>query len=162
MILSVLTWTYRTNRHGLRWTSTTRPWRTCTCARSLNEIQGASSSSTCRSLSFKFLLLCLYFMGSTCAHILHDFLSCAFNLFAMSHNINFIMFRPCSLWQVGDILLDYSKNRTTAETMQLLTTLAADAGVCEKRDAMFNGVNPLNPCLCSHGAYQNAYVQRPA
>ena len=41
--------------------------------------------------------------------------------------------------QVGDILLDYSKNRTTAETMQLLTALAAEAGVCEKRDAMFSG-----------------------
>lgn len=43
--------------------------------------------------------------------------------------------------QVGDILLDYSKNRTTAETMQLLTALAADAGVCEKRDAMFRGLH---------------------
>ena len=42
--------------------------------------------------------------------------------------------------QVGDILLDYSKNRATAETMQLLCALAADAGVCEKRDAMFNGM----------------------
>ena len=41
--------------------------------------------------------------------------------------------------QVGDILLDYSKNRATAETMQLLCALAADAGVCEKRDAMFSG-----------------------
>jgi len=45
--------------------------------------------------------------------------------------------------QVGDILLDYSKNRATAETMQLLTALAADAGVCEKRDAMFSG-EPIN------------------
>ena len=36
-------------------------------------------------------------------------------------------------------MLDYSKNRTTAETMQLLTSLAADAGVCEKRDSMFKG-----------------------
>lgn len=44
--------------------------------------------------------------------------------------------------QVGDILLDYSKNRATPETMQLLTALAAEAGVCEKRDAMFSGMLP--------------------
>ena len=50
--------------------------------------------------------------------------------------------------QVGDILLDYSKNRTTAETMQLLTALAAEAGVCEKRDAMFSGAwhPPFRAC----------------
>jgi hypothetical protein len=47
--------------------------------------------------------------------------------------------------QVGDIFLDYSKNRATAETMELLMALAAEAGVCEKRDAMFRGVLP--PCL---------------
>ena len=44
--------------------------------------------------------------------------------------------------QVGDIFLDYSKNRATAETMELLMGLAAETGVCEKRDAMFRGVLP--------------------
>ncbi len=37
------------------------------------------------------------------------------------------------------ILLDYSKNRITDETMQLLLHLAAERGVAERRDAMFRG-----------------------
>jgi glucose-6-phosphate isomerase len=37
------------------------------------------------------------------------------------------------------IYLDYSKNRVTDETMRLLTELAAESGVAERRDAMFRG-----------------------
>ncbi len=37
------------------------------------------------------------------------------------------------------LFLDYSKNRITAETMQLLLTLAEDRGVVARRDAMFAG-----------------------
>ncbi|HEY1701084.1 MAG TPA: glucose-6-phosphate isomerase [Trebonia sp.] len=37
------------------------------------------------------------------------------------------------------IYLDYSKNRITDETVRLLTELAAESGVTERRDAMFRG-----------------------
>src|SRR5580698_2440267 len=37
------------------------------------------------------------------------------------------------------IYLDYSKNRVTDETMRLLTELAEESGVAERRDAMFRG-----------------------
>ena len=37
------------------------------------------------------------------------------------------------------LLLDYSKNRITDETMQLLLHLAEERGVAERRDAMFRG-----------------------
>jgi glucose-6-phosphate isomerase len=37
------------------------------------------------------------------------------------------------------IYLDYSKNRVTDETMALLTELARESGVAERRDAMFAG-----------------------
>ena len=40
---------------------------------------------------------------------------------------------------VGDLYLDYSKNRITAETVELLVALARRAGVEELRDAMFSG-----------------------
>lgn len=43
-------------------------------------------------------------------------------------------------FQAGEIMLDYSKNRITAETMQLLVDLAKEAGVAEKRAEMFSGV----------------------
>ena len=39
----------------------------------------------------------------------------------------------------GDLYLDYSKNRITAETMALLVDLARAAGVEQLRDAMFRG-----------------------
>jgi len=39
----------------------------------------------------------------------------------------------------GDLYLDYSKNRLTAETMTKLIALARRAGVEELRDAMFAG-----------------------
>jgi glucose-6-phosphate isomerase len=41
--------------------------------------------------------------------------------------------------EVGDLYLDYSKNRLTAETISLLIALARRAGVEELRDAMFAG-----------------------
>ena len=37
------------------------------------------------------------------------------------------------------LFLDYSKNRVTDETLRLLIALANDAGVAERRDAMFRG-----------------------
>jgi len=41
--------------------------------------------------------------------------------------------------EAEDIYLDYSKNRVTDETMALLVSLAREAGVPERRDAMFRG-----------------------
>lgn len=41
--------------------------------------------------------------------------------------------------RLGDFLFDYSKNRITTETMQLLADLARECGVEERRDAMFAG-----------------------
>src|ERR1035437_6731759 len=45
--------------------------------------------------------------------------------------------------RLGDLLLDYSKNRITAETMDLLYSLAREAGVEAMRDKMFAG-EPIN------------------
>ncbi|HKH87341.1 MAG TPA: glucose-6-phosphate isomerase, partial [Acidimicrobiales bacterium] len=39
----------------------------------------------------------------------------------------------------GDLLLDYSKQRLSGETLRLLVALAVRAGVAERRDAMFAG-----------------------
>ncbi|WP_405242577.1 glucose-6-phosphate isomerase [Lentisalinibacter salinarum] len=41
--------------------------------------------------------------------------------------------------EAGDLLLDYSKNLITAETLKLLTALAREAGVPKLRNAMFAG-----------------------
>jgi len=41
--------------------------------------------------------------------------------------------------EAGGIFLDYSKNRVTDETLRLLVDLAEQAGVAERRDAMFAG-----------------------
>jgi glucose-6-phosphate isomerase len=41
--------------------------------------------------------------------------------------------------EAAGIFLDYSKNRITDETMRLLVELAEEAGVAERRDAMFAG-----------------------
>jgi glucose-6-phosphate isomerase len=41
--------------------------------------------------------------------------------------------------EIGDLLLDYSKNRITDETLNLLFTLARQAGVEARRAAMFAG-----------------------
>ncbi len=43
--------------------------------------------------------------------------------------------------EAGDLTLDYSKNLVTAETLRLLTRLAAEAGIAAARDAMFSGVH---------------------
>jgi glucose-6-phosphate isomerase len=45
--------------------------------------------------------------------------------------------------RLGDLLLDYSKNRVTSETMELLRALAREAGVETMRDKMFAG-EPIN------------------
>ena len=45
--------------------------------------------------------------------------------------------------RLGDLLLDYSKNRVTDETMSLLRALAREAGVAAMRDRMFAG-DPIN------------------
>ena len=45
--------------------------------------------------------------------------------------------------RLGDLLLDYSKNRITSETMDLLLDLAHTAGVEAMRDRMFAG-EPIN------------------
>ena len=45
--------------------------------------------------------------------------------------------------RLGDLLLDYSKNRVTSETMALLCELARAAGVEAMRDKMFAG-EPIN------------------
>ncbi len=41
--------------------------------------------------------------------------------------------------EAAGIYLDYSKNRVTDETMQLLVELAEESGVPQRRDAMFGG-----------------------
>ncbi|MET8874015.1 glucose-6-phosphate isomerase [Nocardia sp. NPDC004604] len=41
--------------------------------------------------------------------------------------------------RVGDLHIDYSKHRVTRETLHLLVELAHEAGVGERRDAMFRG-----------------------
>src|ERR1700730_8353680 len=41
--------------------------------------------------------------------------------------------------QVADLHIDYSKHRVTRETLDLLVELAREAGVAERRDAMFRG-----------------------
>jgi glucose-6-phosphate isomerase len=45
--------------------------------------------------------------------------------------------------QWGELMLDYSKNRITPHTMELLLDLARSVGVEEKRDEMFDGA-PIN------------------
>jgi glucose-6-phosphate isomerase len=45
--------------------------------------------------------------------------------------------------RLGDLLLDYSKNRITLETMDLLRALARETGVEAMRDKMFAG-DPIN------------------
>lgn len=45
--------------------------------------------------------------------------------------------------EAGGLFLDYSKNRVNSQTLSLLSALAKEAGVEERRDAMFAGV-PIN------------------
>ena len=60
----------------------------------------------------------------------------------------------CSL---GDILLDYSKNRVTSETIELLLELAEEAGVFRMREEMFAGrkINPTEDRAALHTALRN-------
>ncbi|HET6343588.1 MAG TPA: glucose-6-phosphate isomerase [Myxococcota bacterium] len=59
--------------------------------------------------------------------------------------------------QVGDILLDYSKNRVTDATLPLLMTLARQAGVESARDKMFRGekINVTERRAVLHTALRN-------
>jgi glucose-6-phosphate isomerase len=59
--------------------------------------------------------------------------------------------------EVGDVFLDYSKNRVTAETMRLLVALAEQQGVAAWRDRMFAGekINGTENRAVLHVALRN-------
>jgi glucose-6-phosphate isomerase len=59
--------------------------------------------------------------------------------------------------EVDDVLVDYSKNRVTAETLELLFGLARQAGVFEWRDRMFAGekINRTEDRAVLHVALRN-------
>ena len=59
--------------------------------------------------------------------------------------------------QLGELLLDYSKNRITAETMRLLVKLAEEADIAGWRDKMFNGekINNTENRAVLHVALRN-------
>src|SRR5512139_1798594 len=59
--------------------------------------------------------------------------------------------------RLGDILLDFSKNRITQETMALLLDLARQANLAGKIEAMFNGekYNNTEKRAVLHGALRN-------
>ncbi|WP_208028973.1 glucose-6-phosphate isomerase [Rhabdothermincola sediminis] len=61
--------------------------------------------------------------------------------------------------EVGDLYLDYSKNRVTAETLRLLADLARAAGVEKLRDAMFAG-EKIN--VTEHRAVLHVALRAPA
>ena len=46
---------------------------------------------------------------------------------------------PSMTVEAADLVLDYSKNRLTAETVRLLVAVADRAGVRERAEAMFSG-----------------------
>ncbi|MBR1946332.1 MAG: glucose-6-phosphate isomerase, partial [Alphaproteobacteria bacterium] len=58
---------------------------------------------------------------------------------------------------LGSLLLDYSKNRVTKETMDLLVKLAQEAGVEKAREAMFSGekINITENRAVLHTALRN-------
>jgi glucose-6-phosphate isomerase len=58
---------------------------------------------------------------------------------------------------LGDMLLDYSKNRITAETKELLCDLAREAGIESWRDRMFSGekINTTENRAALHIALRN-------
>mgnify|MGYP006287302913 CR=1 FL=1 len=60
--------------------------------------------------------------------------------------------------QAGDLFLDYSKNRLTESTRNLLVSLAREAGVREKRDALFAGsrINVTEDRAVLHPALRHA------
>jgi glucose-6-phosphate isomerase len=59
--------------------------------------------------------------------------------------------------EVGDVFLDYSKNRVTQETMRLLVALAEERGVAAWRDRMFAGekINGTENRAVLHVALRN-------
>ncbi|MEX1019192.1 MAG: glucose-6-phosphate isomerase [Litorilinea sp.] len=59
--------------------------------------------------------------------------------------------------QLDDLLFDYSKNRITGETLQLLLDLAAKTGVAARRDAMMRGekINTTEDRAVLHVALRN-------
>jgi len=59
--------------------------------------------------------------------------------------------------RLGDLLLDYSKNRATAETLDLLLRLARDRGLEARRDAMVAGekINTTEGRAVLHTALRN-------
>ena len=59
---------------------------------------------------------------------------------------------------VGDLLLDYSKNRISAETLNLLVQLARESGVEALRSAMFAG-EPIN--VTEHRAVLHTALRHP-
>jgi glucose-6-phosphate isomerase len=61
--------------------------------------------------------------------------------------------------EVGDLYLDYSKNRITRETITLLAALARRAGVEQLRDAMFAG-EKIN--VTEHRAVLHVALRAPA
>ena len=60
---------------------------------------------------------------------------------------------------VGEMLLDYSKNKISAETVRLLAQLARESGVEDLRTAMFAG-KPIN--LTEHRAALHTALRNPA
>jgi glucose-6-phosphate isomerase len=63
----------------------------------------------------------------------------------------------------GDLYLDYSKNRLTAETVQLLAALAERAGLRERTEAMFRGehINTTEDRAVLHVALRDPRTSGP-
>ena len=74
------------------------------------------------------------------------------DLFAQDEN----RFQSFSL-QLDDLLFDFSKNRITDKTLNLLTALADQVGLAEKIDAMFSGaaINTTEHRAALHTALRN-------
>lgn len=71
-------------------------------------------------------------------------------------------FKQFSIQSQG-ILLDYSKNRVTAETMRLLCELAREVNLADKINALFNGerVNSTEQRAALHTALRDRNTNRP-
>src|SRR6202022_1393024 len=61
------------------------------------------------------------------------------------------------------LVVDFSKNRITGETLRLLVALAREAGVEKRRDAMFAGeiVNPTENRAARHTARRATRADSP-
>ncbi len=64
--------------------------------------------------------------------------------------------------EASDLLLDYSKNRLTAETVRLLVAVAERAGLHERTEAMFSGehINVTEDRAVLHVALRAPRAQR--